>query len=128
MENEAGGRARLALLDARRGEVFAALYAADGTRLWEPWVGRPDELRERLDALREAPLAAGSGALRFSGELAGCSVEVAGEGDIHRVAARHVCSLASAGAAAAGPPEPIYLRPPDAERWHERDDPHRSKR
>jgi hypothetical protein len=45
------------------------------------------------------------------------------EGDdnpVHRVAARHVCALAAA-AADGGSVAPIYLRPPDAERWRERD-------
>ena len=34
-------RVRLAVLDARRGEVFAALYAPSGERLWEPLVAAP---------------------------------------------------------------------------------------
>ena len=45
------------------------------------------------------------------------------EDAVHRVAARNVCALAVAGDAT-GPGEalvPIYLRPPDAERWRERD-------
>ncbi len=45
------------------------------------------------------------------------------EDAVHRVAARSVCALAAAGDAT-GPGEalaPIYLRPPDAERWRERD-------
>ncbi len=49
--------------------------------------------------------------------------EVADDADpVHRVAARHVCALAAAvDAEDAGPLAPIYLRPPDAERWRERD-------
>jgi tRNA threonylcarbamoyladenosine biosynthesis protein TsaB len=127
IEQPAAGRDRLALLDARRGEVFAALYAPSGERIWGPWVGTPDILRERLARHSEPPLAAGSGALRFSGELASCGVELAGAGDLHRVAARHVCAIAAAGGGDRLPPEPIYLRPPDAERWHERDDPPRDE-
>lgn len=121
---EAGGLTRLALIDARRGEVFAALYAPSGERLWDPWVGAPGELAERLAGLPEPPLAAGSGALRFRDELAGSGVRIADGGeDLHRVAARHVCGLAAAGGADREPLAPIYLRPPDAERWHERDHP-----
>jgi hypothetical protein len=37
---------------------------------------------------------------------------------VHRVAARHVCAVAEPGGL---PPEPLYLRAPDAERWRERD-------
>ena len=41
---------------------------------------------------------------------------------LHRVAARHICEIAAAdGGADVGPVAPIYLRPPDAERWRERD-------
>jgi tRNA threonylcarbamoyladenosine biosynthesis protein TsaB len=125
---DAGGLSRLALIDARRGEVFAALYAPSGERIWDPWVGTPGELGERLSALPEAPLASGSGALRFRDELAGRGVRIAdGDEDLHRVAARHVCGLAAAGGADREPPAPIYLRPPDAERWHERDHPKRAE-
>jgi tRNA threonylcarbamoyladenosine biosynthesis protein TsaB len=119
-----GERASLAVLDARRGEVFVALYAHDGERLWDPLVCSPDELLERLGELPEAPLAAGSGALRFRNELASRDVEVSGDTDpVHRVAARHICALAAAVEDGGDLSQlaPIYLRPPDAERWRERD-------
>jgi tRNA threonylcarbamoyladenosine biosynthesis protein TsaB len=112
---------RLAVLDARRGEVFAALYATSGERLWDPLVCRPEELVERVAALAEPPSAAGSGSVRFRHELARLGVPIAEDSDpVHRVAARHVCALAAARGEA-GPLDPIYLRPPDAERWRERD-------
>jgi tRNA threonylcarbamoyladenosine biosynthesis protein TsaB len=119
---EAGdGGNRLAVLDARRGEVFAALYSERGERLWDPLVCRPEELQERVAALAVAPLAAGSGAIRFRHELARHGVRIADDADpVHRVAARHICALAAASEAG-GPLAPIYLRPPDAERWRERD-------
>jgi len=111
---------RLALLDARRGEVFAALYSARGERIWEPLVCRPEELEERVAALATAPPAAGSGAVRFRHELARHGVRIADDADpVHRVAARHICALATASPEG-GPLAPIYLRPPDAERWRER--------
>jgi len=117
-------RACLAVLDARRGEAFAALYAADGSRLWEPFVAAPAELADRVGTLRQPPLAAGSGAVRFRDELASRGVEVPGDADpVHRVAARHVCALAATGGSAGGDRlDPIYLRPPDAQRWRERND------
>jgi tRNA threonylcarbamoyladenosine biosynthesis protein TsaB len=116
-------RDRLAVIDARRGEVFAALYAPTGERLWEPLVAPPAELAERVAALPAAPLAAGSGAVRFRDELASRGVEVPEDADpVHRVAARHVCALAEAAPdRGEGRLEPIYLRAPDAERWRERD-------
>jgi tRNA threonylcarbamoyladenosine biosynthesis protein TsaB len=119
---EAGlGGDRLAVLDARRGEVFAALYSERGGRIWEPLVCRPEELEKRVAALATAPPAAGSGAVRFRHELARHGVRIADDADpVHRVAARHICALAAASEDG-GPLAPIYLRPPDAERWRERD-------
>ena len=129
------------MLDARRGEVFAALYAPAasaahaalysppapaapaGERLWGPLVLAPAALGERIAALPAPPLAAGSGAVRFRDELASRGAEIPGDDDpVHRVAARHVCALAeAAGSGADGRLEPIYLRAPDAQRWRERD-------
>lgn len=119
------GSASLAVLDARRDEVFAALYSATGERLWEPLVASPEALAERLAALPSPPLTGGSGAVRFRKELASRGAEIPDDSDpVHRVAARHVCALAEAAAGGAGagePLQPIYLRPPDAQRWRERD-------
>jgi tRNA threonylcarbamoyladenosine biosynthesis protein TsaB len=126
---EAGGEGRelLAVIDARRGEAFAASYRPDGSRAWGPWVGGPDELRDRLGQGGATPLAAGSGALRFRDELASWGVEVIDGADAsHRVAARHICRIAAAGGTVE-PLAPIYLRPPDAERWRERDTANRNQ-
>jgi tRNA threonylcarbamoyladenosine biosynthesis protein TsaB len=114
---------RLAVLDARRGEAFAALYSASGGRLWGPWVGAPEELGERVAVMPEPPLAGGSGALRFRRELTARGARVPDDADaVHRVAARHLCALAEAGAGSEGESlTPIYMRVPDAERWRERD-------
>jgi tRNA A37 threonylcarbamoyladenosine modification protein TsaB len=73
--------------------------------------------------LEEAPLAAGSGAVRFRQELSRDGVRIADDSDpVHRLAARHLCALAAAAAGEADRDglAPIYLRPPDAERWRER--------
>lgn len=117
------GVSRLAVLDARRGEVFAALYGEGGERLWDPLVLSPEGLLARLDDLDRPPLAAGSGALRFRDELASRGVPVPDDADpVHRVAARHICALAETVANRDGDDlAPIYLRPPDAARWRERD-------
>jgi tRNA threonylcarbamoyladenosine biosynthesis protein TsaB len=106
---------RLPLLDARRGELFGALYE-NVTELWEPFVATPEQLVERL---REAPanaVAAGDGTLRFPELLGAAGVTVAPrESPAHVVRALHVCRLATETAAV--PPEavlPLYLRAPDA--------------
>lgn len=114
----------MAVVDARRGEAFAALYSGGGERLWGPLVLAPAELGERVSELSKPLLAGGSGAIRFQQQLADLGVEIPDEADsIHRVAARHICALAASGTDGVdtGPPAPIYLRPPDAERWRERD-------
>src|SRR5207247_3181774 len=72
----AGGRARLAVLDARRGQAFAALFAPDGAALWQPLVATPEELAQRVRALGEPPLAAGDGSVRFRRELEAAGAEV----------------------------------------------------
>jgi tRNA A37 threonylcarbamoyladenosine modification protein TsaB len=111
------------VLDGWRGEVFAALYDADGRRLWEPAVYRPEELAARVSQLDETPSVAGSGAVRFRQELARDGVRIADDSDpVHRVAARHICALAAAAVDDEDRDglDPIYLRPPDAERWRER--------
>ncbi len=122
-ERDPADAPRLAVLDARRGEAFAALYGPGGERGWGPLVLSPDELAERAGELAPAPLAAGSGAVRFRQELAARGVLVPDDADpVHRVAARHVCALAAAQEAGDGEGlTPIYLRPPDAARWRERD-------
>ena len=116
-------RAALAVLDARRGEVFAALHGPDGEELRGPFVSPPEELAEWVAELEPFPLAAGGGSVRFRAELEAAGATVAPDRDpVHRVHARHVCAL-GAGAPASGPDRirPIYLREPDAKRWIERD-------
>ena len=119
----AEARPRLAVLDARRGQAFAALYGSRGEELWPPLVAAPGELAGRVEALPQAPLAAGSGALRFRDELEAAGAQVLPDVEpAHRVSAGHLCVLAEAGTPARPESiEPIYLRPPDAELWLERD-------
>ncbi len=120
----AGAKGRLVALDARRGEVAAALYAASGERLWGPTLSSPEELGERIRRLHDATLCGGSGAVRFRQQLTSRKVEIPDGADpVHRVAARHICALAAAtsGEDESGSLAPNYMRPPDAERWRERD-------
>jgi tRNA threonylcarbamoyladenosine biosynthesis protein TsaB len=117
----AGGRDRLALIDARRGEVFAALEDGDGKPLWPPFVSTPEALCERLAERAEAPVGAGDGSLRFRQMLEAAGVVVPGDADpAHRMAGRDVCALAEGAAAGAAElVKPVYLRRPDAEVWRE---------
>jgi tRNA threonylcarbamoyladenosine biosynthesis protein TsaB len=117
------GHPALPVIDARRGEAFAALIENTGAELWPPFVASPDELADRLHGLDRTPLAAGDGALKFAAELEAAGAMVAPPGDsVHRVAARHVCAVGEA-AIQASPDQiqPLYLRPPDAKKWLERD-------
>ncbi len=110
------GEARLALIDARRGEVFGALYGAGGERLWAPFVAVPERVAERVREAGVVARAAGDGSIRFRRvlEAAGIVVE-ADRSRAHVVRALHVCRLAQD--VAGEPPEavlPEYLRAPDA--------------
>jgi tRNA threonylcarbamoyladenosine biosynthesis protein TsaB len=119
----AAGRSRLAVIDARRSEMFAALHGPDGERVWGPIVASTAAVGERFSPLPASPLAAGDGAIRFRRDLEQAGAEVLPEDEpAHRLSARQVCILA--GAMAPSTPseiEPIYLRPPDAQIWRERD-------
>lgn len=123
VHTEGRGEIALPVFDARRGEAFAALFDPSGLELWPPFVARPDELAERVQELDPPPLAAGDGALRFATELEAAGATVAPPKDpIHRVAARYVCEVGEAAAEAPKDQiQPLYLRPPDAKRWRERD-------
>jgi tRNA threonylcarbamoyladenosine biosynthesis protein TsaB len=120
---DAAERPRLAVIDARRSEVFAALHDSEGERVWGPIVAPADAFGARISSLPASPLAAGDGALRFRRDLERAGAHVLPEDEpAHRLSARQVCVLA-AGAEPSAPTEikPIYLRPPDAEIWRERD-------
>jgi tRNA threonylcarbamoyladenosine biosynthesis protein TsaB len=108
-------RLRLPLIDARRGELFGALYERD-EQLWPPFAAPPEQLIERLADAGFAPLASGDGSVRFRGMLEDAGIRVApDDSETHLVRALHVCHLGSG--AHDEPPEavlPDYLRDPDA--------------
>jgi tRNA threonylcarbamoyladenosine biosynthesis protein TsaB len=125
----AGERDRLAVIDARRNEAFAALYGPCGDVLWPPFVSDPDGLARRVASLDAPPLAAGDGSVRFRAQLEATGAEVLPDTHpAHRISARQICLL-GAGATAVRPEaiEPMYLRRPDAELWRERDTGGRSR-
>jgi tRNA threonylcarbamoyladenosine biosynthesis protein TsaB len=116
-------RPRLAVIDAKRSQAFAALHDPAGRAVWGPVVETPSSLAERVAALDSSPVAAGDGAVRFRRDLEDAGAEVLPEDKAaHRLSARHVCLLAQ-GVASSAPDEikPIYLRAPDAATWRERD-------
>jgi len=106
-----------AVLDARRGEVFMAVWAQSGERLLDPVAISPDGAAARLSELGGGALAIGDGAVEFRSvlERAGASVPGA-DSSLHRVTAINHCRLAgSLEAVAPDAITPDYLRVPDAE-------------
>lgn len=108
-------RPTLALIDARRGELFAALYDGRDER-WEPFAATPEEVVERVADAAIAPLAVGDGAVRFRETFEAAGLEVAAAGSrTHVVRGLSICRLAATVEPA--PIEavlPAYLRQPDA--------------
>ena len=106
---------RLPLIDARRGEVFAALYEGPEA-VWPRFAAQPEALVTRLREGGFRPLAAGDGSLRFRGMLEDAGIQVEPEGsEAHVVRALHVCRLGrGAPDEAPGAVLPDYLREPDA--------------
>jgi len=110
------GDLALPLIDARRGELFAALYGRDGRIVWPPSVAPPERVAERVREQGLRVRSAGDGSIRFRRvlEAAGTTVD-RDESGAHVVRALHVCRLGQA--VADEPPEavlPEYLRQPDA--------------
>jgi tRNA threonylcarbamoyladenosine biosynthesis protein TsaB len=111
----AGGGPVAAVLDARRGEVFAGVWD-DDRELLAPAALAPGVLAERLLGMDVALQAVGDGAVRFREELEGAGVAVPVDGSaVHRIAAASLCRLG----AVADPADrdrllPDYRREPDA--------------
>ena len=118
----------VAVIDARRGEVFAAAYDAgeDGRprQLSAPAVLVPERLVELGEGVRgdgaggrRSVSVLGDGAVRYAELLAGSGLAVAGaDSSLHRVAAGAICELGAwEQPPAAGSVLPDYLRRPDAE-------------
>ena len=99
----------LAVLDARRGQVFARRYSEAG-----PTTGiyclTPEEL-----SVEGGPLVVGDGAVRYRGALSGLGRIPPEDSPLHKVTA--VGHVISADLSPVSPDElvPIYIREPDAE-------------
>ena len=107
----------LAVLDARRGEAFAAAWSAGGERLAAPAALDPGDLAALLDPAHAPWLAVGDGAIRFRDRLEPALVGVPGDGSrVHLVDAAALCGLAASGETVDRDKlVPDYLRRPDAE-------------
>lgn len=101
-----------AVLDARRGEAFVAVWE-DGEQLAAPRAVRPEELAA---AVAGAALAVGDGALRFAEQLEPAGVAIPPEDSpLHRVGAAGLARLAAhAPLVARDALLPEYVRAPDA--------------
>jgi tRNA threonylcarbamoyladenosine biosynthesis protein TsaB len=119
----------VAAIDARRGEVFAAVWRVDreadptvvladpGGALIGPRAWRPEELAGILEELGRSALAAGDGAVAFRAAIDRSGALIPDDGsELHRVAATNHCRLAARlHDSAPGEVVPAYLRLPDAE-------------
>lgn len=124
-----GGRLIASVVDARRGEVFWALYRpvpGGVQRMTEYAVGTPDELASELLAHRDDMIAVGDGACRYADRLSDVDhVEVAGPPHAYPSAAVLV-ELAHPQAlreefVASSELAPLYLRKADVRiNWAER--------
>jgi tRNA threonylcarbamoyl adenosine modification protein YeaZ len=106
----AGARPVLAVLDAGRGELYGALFEADGLPAAAP-VAAP--AAAFAAAARADALIAGSGADAVAREIGG----LAEARIVHRLSAPDMGALCRLGAnapATGARPAPLYLRPPDA--------------
>ena len=112
----------VAVLDARRGEVFHASYRqvpGGIQRLTDYAVGTPDELAAEVQALGEDALMVGDGAIRYADEFAGQRSVIA-ENGLAFPNASSLVQLAHARALREEfvPPReisPFYLRQPDVD-------------
>jgi tRNA threonylcarbamoyladenosine biosynthesis protein TsaB len=112
----------LAVLDARRGEVFAASWRMDEVEDFEsalllPRAFAPEMLAELVTRLGPTTLAIGDGALAFRQVLERSGALIPDDdSQLHRVTATNHCRLAeSLQASVPGEVRPDYLRAPDAE-------------
>lgn len=118
LDEAAGTAARIAVIDARRGESFAAGWDSHGTAVLAPAARSPGVLADALRGLGTTVLAAGDGALRFRMQLeeAGATVPP-DDHEIHHVHGAQTARLgATSPATGSKLPEPDYMREPDARR------------
>jgi len=112
-----------AMVDARRGEVYWALYRSDGAvvePLLGPAVATPADVAAQLSDLGHAPLAVGDGAWRYRDLFAVAGATLAGPGDlwpsplvVAELAALGLADVGQGRGQRASPVVPMYLRQAD---------------
>jgi tRNA threonylcarbamoyladenosine biosynthesis protein TsaB len=124
IDGPSSAEAVLAAIDARRGEIFVALYARpDGSELLAPCAIAPESAAEALARAGMTPgatvLAVGDGAVRYREQLLEAGLQVAPDPSaLHLLRASAVCRLAAlepTGSADYRSVLPDYRRRPDAE-------------
>lgn len=111
VEDAAGDAAIAAVIDARRGQLYAALFDSSGDELIAPFAASPEQVVENVATVAgDRPIAAvGSGveivATRTNWRRSAAPAQI----DI-----RAVARLTALRPAPSGPPAPLYLRAPDA--------------
>ena len=112
------GRLLCCCMDARRGQVYNALFRGEGERLLRLSEDRAIALSELLPELTEAPVLLGDGALLAAEvlEKAGIPCELAPETLRLQTAWGVALAALHAPAESWGEPEPVYLRLSQAER------------
>ena len=98
------------VIDARRGEVYAALYSAAGEEILAPFVAAPEAAFAKLSACAAAALLCGSGVSILAAHARGWPQAAAAS----QIDAAALAALVNAAPAPDGPPAPLYLRAPDA--------------
>ena len=106
-----------AVIDARRGELYAAHYL-DGAMLVEPWVGSPAAVAAQASGVA---FVVGDGTARYAAEFTTLRC-VHAHPAVRELAGLGAAKLRAGGGVDAGLVELSYLRPPDAEvNWATRD-------
>jgi tRNA threonylcarbamoyladenosine biosynthesis protein TsaB len=104
----AGSLPVMAVLDAKRDEVYAQAFDAAGRPLWEPEAGPAAGFADRISV---GMVLAGSGSRLVAASFP-ASTRI-----VHEDTAPDIAALVRLGLEApppSGPPRPLYLRPPDA--------------
>ncbi len=120
-ERQGREKAVAPVIDARRGQVYAALYGADGAEWLAPFAATPVEAGDRIGqataargmaGTTEDPAAilAGSGARLIAGAPGHWRLT----DEPTQIDPVTLARLAAAARKPDGPPAPLYLRPPDA--------------
>lgn len=106
----------LAVLDARRREVYAAGWREGAEEVLPPGARTPASLAEQVRALPGRPLAVGDGAVAFRSQLEEAGTIIPDDASpLHLVSAAALARLAAAGTPPPGGDVlPDYVRAPDA--------------